>query len=76
MKPLCEDQDVSEAINQLCSSVALQGWAEKNPCSRLYGAQDSFSATFLRKLCVGSMTLIKRHVNERLSCLNEDIPVN
>lgn len=76
MKSQWEDQDVSEAINQLCLSVLLQGWAGRNLCSRSYGAQDSFSATFLRKLRVGSMTLIKRHVNERLSCLNEDIPVN
>lgn len=50
MKQLWEDQDASEAINQLCPSVLLQGWARRNPCSRSYGATRQFFSNFLKKI--------------------------
>lgn len=38
--------------------------------------QDSCSTSVFLKSCPGSMTLIRPHLNERLSCFNEDIPAN
>lgn len=70
------DRDASEAVNQTVSLGAPAGVSRAESLQPLVGAQDSFSVTFFRKLRVGCMTLIKQHVNARLSCLNGDIPDN
>lgn len=69
-------RDASEAVSQTVSLGAPAGVSRAESLQPLVGAQDSFSVTFFRKLRVGSMTLIKQHVNARLSCLNGDIPDN
>lgn len=54
-------------------SAGVSGTRPLQPSVR---RQDSCSTSVFLKSSPGSMTLIKPHLNERLSCFNEDIPAN
>lgn len=61
-------------LTLLCGGSA--GVSRTGPLQPSVRRQDSCSTSVFLKSSPGSMTLIKAHLNEPLSCPSEDIPAN